>query len=280
MILVVGGTGYLGRELVQLLVARGERVRVLARDPNKADLPDGVERVAGDVRDGAAVARALEGVRAVVSAMHGFVGKGVDPASVDRDGNATLIAAAKHVERFVLVSVHGASADHPMDLFRMKHAAEESVRASGIPFTIVRPTAFMETWIGIVGKPLVDKGKTMLFGRGENRINFVSAYDVARVIDRVLADPAAAGTTVDVAGPENVSFTGFVETVANVAGKEPKTSHVPRAAMHCMALLTRPFAPGLSRMIHAGIVMDTVDMTAKPSPDAPTTLADAVRRAI
>src|SRR5213079_1529584 len=96
------------------------------------------------------------GAGMVIAAVHGFAGPGgVSPASVDRAGNAHLIAAAARTgAAFVLVSVIGASPGHPIGLFRAKHAAEEVLRTSGIPWTIVRATAFMETWGKIMGRPL------------------------------------------------------------------------------------------------------------------------------
>jgi uncharacterized protein YbjT (DUF2867 family) len=122
---------------------------VLTRDPARAQhlAGPGVEVVRGDVRDAASVGLALCGAGTVISAVHGFAGPGgVSPASVDRAGNASLTGAAARADAaFVLVSVVGASPGHPISLFRPKHAADETLRASGIPWTIVRATAFMET---------------------------------------------------------------------------------------------------------------------------------------
>jgi len=149
VIVVAGGTGTLGRRLVPLLTAAGLPVRVLTRDPAQAGslAGPGVEVIPADVRDAAAVGRALRGAATVVSAVHGFAGPGgVSPASVDRAGNANLIAAAaREGAGFVLVSVVGAGPDHPIGLFRAKHDAEKTLRASGVPWTIVRATAFVET---------------------------------------------------------------------------------------------------------------------------------------
>jgi uncharacterized protein YbjT (DUF2867 family) len=86
MILVAGGTGRLGKEIVRLLVARGEHVRVFARHPVA-----GIDMVTGDVRDAGAVALAMVGVKTVVSAVHGFAS---DPRGIDLDGNANLLSAA------------------------------------------------------------------------------------------------------------------------------------------------------------------------------------------
>ena len=266
MILVAGGTGTLGRSLVPLLVATGEPVRILTRGDRGAlaTIP-GVEMVSGDVRDSASVARAMEGVRTVVSAIQGFGGPGAaGTRAIDRDGNATLVDAAVRagVEHMVLVSIHGASTEHPMELFRMKAEAEAHLKASRLSWTIVRPTAYQETWLEIVGRPLVQTGRTRIFGRGRNPINFVSAEDVARFVETAVLDPALRGATVDVAGPENLSFDAFVEVVRSATGASGSVSHVPRPMLRLMSLLLRPIKPVMAGQIAAAVVMDTRDMTA------------------
>ena len=153
-ILVAGGTGTLGRQVVERLEARGLAVRVLTRDVARATPPAAAHRevVQGDVRDAASLVAAMRGVDLVISAVQGFVGTGgVTPASVDRDGNAHLIDAARAAgARFILMSVLGLGADSPMGLGRMKHAAEERLRSSGLIWTIIRPTAFLDTWTALL----------------------------------------------------------------------------------------------------------------------------------
>ncbi|MBJ7594528.1 MAG: NAD(P)H-binding protein, partial [Candidatus Dormibacteraeota bacterium] len=110
MILVAGGSGRLGTLVVRRLARDGHDVRVLTRDPARAQhLSDVAEVVVGDVRDPSTLPGALHGVTTVVSAVHGFDGPGgVTPASVDRDGNARLIdAAAAAGADVVLVSIVG-----------------------------------------------------------------------------------------------------------------------------------------------------------------------------
>ena len=179
MILVAGGTGTLGTRVVRLLAGRGEAVRVLARDPAGAgQTPGTVELVAGDLRDPATLAPAVDGCTTVISAVEGFAGPGrPSPESVDRDGNRALIraAAAAGAEHLVLVSVLGAAPGHPMSLHRAKHAAEQALRTSGLAWTIIRPGPFLETWVGIVGAKLPTKGVAQVFGPGRNPITFVSA---------------------------------------------------------------------------------------------------------
>src|SRR6185312_3392472 len=211
VIVVAGGTGTLGRRLVPLLTAAGLPVRVLTRDPAQTGslAGPGVEVTRADVRDAAAVGRALHRAVTVVSAVHGFAGPGgVSPASVDRAGNANLIAAAaREGAGFVLVSVVGAGPDHPIGLFRAKHDAEETLRASGVPWTIVRATAFAETWATIMAGPLHASGTIPVFGRGRNPINFVSATDVAALTARAAAtDPGLRGQVLELGGQDNLTF--------------------------------------------------------------------------
>lgn len=268
MILVAGGTGTLGRALLPRLIERGETVRVLTRGerPDRGPSALGVEMVTGDVRDRAAVERAMIGVTTVISAINGFGGPGaLGVRAIDRDGNANLIdaAVAAGVERFVLVSIQGASVDHPIELFRMKAAAEARLKTTGLAWTIVRPTAYQETWLEIVGRPLVATGRTRIFGRGQNPINFVSAEDVARQVDRVVGDPDLRRATSDVTGPENLTFDAFVAIVREATGTTGTVNHVPLAAMRAMSFVLRPFRPVLAGQIAASIVMDTRDMTAE-----------------
>ncbi len=273
MILVAGGTGTLGRSLLPLLLERGETVRVLTRGerPDNGLSALGVEVVIGDVRDKAAVADAMIGVSTVVSAIQGFGGPGaLGVRAIDRDGNANLIDAARvaGVERFILLSIGQAAADHPIELFRMKAFAEDRLKASGLAWTIFRPTAYQELWLEIVGRPLVATGRTRIFGRGRNPINFVSADDVARQVARAVADPATDGRTIDVVGPDNLTFDDFVGVVRDVTGATGTVSHVPVPAMRLMSLLLRPVRPILAGQIAAGVVMDTRDMTADTSESA------------
>src|SRR4051794_9731179 len=115
MILVAGGTGRLGTLVVNRLVAAGQQVRVLTRDPTRARHLRDAEIIGGDVRDAASLAPALVDVTTVVSAVHGFAGPGrVTPDSVDRAGNENLVAAAASAGAdVVMMSVVGASADSP-----------------------------------------------------------------------------------------------------------------------------------------------------------------------
>jgi len=265
MILVTGGSGHLGAELVQRLVERGTPVRVLTRDPDRARqrLGEAPEFVKGDARNLDTLAAALEGVDSVVSAMTGFGPRASGPKAVDYEGNRNLIRAAElaHVRRFVFVSMHGAAADHPMELLRMKHHAEELLRASPLDWVILRPNVFMELWVGIVGEPIVRQGKATVFGRGDNPINFNSAKDVARFAELALHEPSLSRTVLAVGGPENITLNQLVARIEQVTGRKAAVRHIPVPVMRLSSVVTRPFMPGLAGLIEAGIAFDTVDMT-------------------
>jgi NADH dehydrogenase len=265
MILVAGGTGTLGTRVVRRLAGRGEAVRVLTRDPDRAgQLPGTVEVRTGDLRDPATLAAAVAGCATVISAVHGFAGPGrPSPESVDRDANRALIraAVAAGVEHLVLVSVLDAAPDHPMSLHRAKHAAEQALRASGLAWTIVRPGPFLETWAGIVGAKLAAKGVAQVFGPGRNPISFVSARDVAAVVDLAVHDPSLRGQVLEVAGPERLSFTELAERLV-ATGRPGRVRHLPLPALRAMSVLARPVAPVLARQAQAAVVMNTTDTTA------------------
>jgi uncharacterized protein YbjT (DUF2867 family) len=206
---------------------------------------------------------------------------------VDLRGNVALIRAARQsgIDHFILVSVHGAAPNHPIELFRMKYLAEQELKASGLSWTIIRPTAYMETWAKVIGDPLVKTGKTRIFGRGQNPINFVSAYDVAQFVACAAVEPSMRGEQVEVGGPENLSMRQVAQIILRETKIPGTVSAVPLPMMRLMAVAMRPVNATLARQIQAGVVMDTQDMTFDPSamrrryPSLSyTSLAEVIRR--
>ena len=263
-VLVAGGTGRLGTLVVERLVAQGRHVRVLTRDPQRAaHLPAAVEVVEGDVRRQGDVERATAGAGVVVSAVHGFAGPGkVSPDSVDRLGNANIIASAEGAgSEVILLSVVGAGADHPMELFRAKHAAEQRLIGSTVPWTIVGAMAFLELWATIMGDSVRKGGKALVLGRGTNPINFVAVDDVAAYVELAVCDRACRGRRIDVGGPENVTFDDLAGRIARALGQRAQLRHIPRPMLRAMATLARPVSAGASRQASAALVMDTTDLT-------------------
>jgi NADH dehydrogenase len=289
VILVAGGTGRLGTLLVNRLVDRNLPARVLTREPARAEhlAGDLVTVVSGDVRDPESLGPATAGVDVVVSAVHGFT----DPrrsalAAVDRDGNANLVEAAKGAGAdFVLMSTVGAAGDSPMELFRMKHAAEQHATRSGVPTTIVRATAFLELWIDLLHHTAARSGRPLVFGRGQNPINFVSVADVAAVVEQAIIDPTTRGKTLEIGGPDNLTFDQLAQAVQSAAGRTAAPRHIPPVMLHLMANSIGHLKPELGRQARTALAMDRANLTFDPTDlhqhytDLPsTTLADVLSR--
>lgn len=277
MILVVGGTGALGSCTVGKLVAAGHHVRVLNRGitpRTQTPWDESIEYVTGDVRVPESLTVAFDSVDLVVSAMHGFAGTGGNsPATVDRDGNLNLIAAAERAgAEVLLLSVVRAAEDSPMELFRMKWVAEQRLRASGAPWTIVRATAFAETWIGLLEQTAGRSGRPLVFGRGDNPINFVSIDDVANVVVRAATDQTQRGKTLILGGPRNLTMNELAAAVQVRNGWAGSPKHVPRAMLRAMRGMGA-VAPKIGRQAAAALAMDTIDLGFDPAVDG-TAYAD------
>ena len=262
MILVAGGTGRVGGEVLRLLAGRGNSVRVLTRRARAGGLGS-AEVVVGDVRDAGAVAKAVTGVQTVVSTITGFGPGEAGPVAVDDLGNRALIRAARAAgaERFVLVSIQGAGPDHPLELYRAKFRAEEELQASGLAWTVIRPTVLMETWAMVVGEPIRARGKAQIFGRGDNPVNFVSAVDVARFVEMAVLHPELGGVTLDVGGPENLTLKQVVALCFDACGRSGPISHIPLPLLRLASIVVPRLKPDIGRMIEAAVAMDTRDMT-------------------
>jgi uncharacterized protein YbjT (DUF2867 family) len=205
-VLVAGATGKTGRLVVQDLAAHGYRVRALVRDVPRAReiLGDGVNYATGDVRDRKSVDAAMKGMKAVVSAIGATRN---DPANVpefvDYGGvkNLADAAAAAKVRQIVLISSSGATQkDNVLNrLFNnvliWKFRGEEAVRASGVPYTIIRPGGFTDLPAG---------QKTLVFQQGDKSNGSVSRADVAAACRAALENPAARNRTFELVSGEGV----------------------------------------------------------------------------
>ena len=274
------------------LLASGEEVRAMTRVVAGTDHLKslGAKPVRADLRDHDALEFAVRGARAVVAAAHAMLGRGDESSdAIDNVGHRTLIDVAKAagVEHFIYMSVVGASSDHPVDFWRNKAQVEKYLKKSGMTYTIIRPTAFMDLHAyQLIGKPVLEGKRVMLFGRGSNPRNFVAAEDVAKVIVGALKIPSLRGETIEVGGPENLSAHQVVKTFERVSGRKAKVSHIPLTALRVVSRAMQPIHPGVSRVIRAGIISETSDQTFDSSrlkskvPVSLTTLEDWARNRI
>ena len=139
---------------------------------------------------------------------------------------------------------------------------------------VIRPTAYMETWAGIVGGPILATGRARVFGRGRNPINFVSAGDVAAVVEALAVatgDEPSAGRTIEVVGPEDLSFDDLVEGSPPPSAAPSRSATCPLPMLRAMAIALRPIKPILAAQVAAAVVLDTTVRTAADSrPDSAT----------
>lgn len=250
-VLVAGGSGRLGRLVVRSLIADGMHVRVLTRYKERAiDVQAlGAEPVVGDLSDSAAVDRAVEGCSTVIAAASGFGPMGsASPRSVDRDGTATLISRSEQagVARFVLVSMQGAAPRATLEILRMKDAAEQVLRSSGMTWTIIRPAPFLETYLEVVGQPMQRRNATLVFGKGNVAAEFVPVADVAALVCAAVRHPERGGGIVEGRGEER-TLNELSETVHRAAGRPGRTIHVPVWFMRVVSVAARPVSPFASR---------------------------------
>ena len=255
MILVVGASGALGSIVAGRLLEKGEAVRGMSRTPQKlTGLKEmGGEVLQGDLRDPASLRRACDGATKVVAAAHSILGRGDERSElVDDKGHRDLIDAAREagVQHFVYISVIGASPDHLSRFARHKYEVEQYLKASGLPYTIIRASCFM--WFHVhelIGEPVLETGKVRLFGKGESTRNFVAEGDVAECVLMALEDGNSRGTTIEIGGPENLATVDVVTIYEQLSGRKAKVSHVPQGALRVMSPLLRPFHPGLSQVM-------------------------------
>jgi uncharacterized protein YbjT (DUF2867 family) len=242
MLLVVGATGSVGGAVCEALRRQDKPVRAMVRatsDPERVRRLEelGAEIVRGELRDPGSLTRACDGVATVISGATTIQSLGSDPIrAVDRDGQLELVEAARKASarHFIYVSYTGhVDTDDP--LTQAKRSVEERLRASGMAFTILRPSFFMEMWLGpALGWELAE-GKARVLGSGEQRVSWISASDVVAAIVASVDNPEAHGLTIELGGPDAVSPLEAVRLAESITGREITVEHVPVDALEQQA---------------------------------------------
>lgn len=272
MILITGATGNLGGEVTRRYINSDRKLRLISRTPEKLHVYKelGAEVVYGDFCNPQSVAKALKGIDKVVASVHSMLGWGkYSSKKVDLTGHKILIDEAKkaNVSKFVFLSAMNASEDHPIDFWRYKYRVEEYLKKSGLDFTILRPSAYMETHAHmLLGQHVIENGQVSLFGKADNPRNFVAAEDVAKFVLMALEESSLSGKTIDVGGRDNVSSGGVIEIYSRITGMEPKIRRIPLFVVRVLSILIWPFHSGISRVMRAAIHSETSDMTFDSEP--------------
>jgi uncharacterized protein YbjT (DUF2867 family) len=268
-VLVVGATGQLGRVITRKLIAADASVRALARDAQKLTaFARQAEIAAVDLRDLPRLTDACRGVDQIVATANNNLGKGENsPLRTDLTCYQNLCAAARNtgVRRLTYVSARGISQDSPVDIFRIKWYIEDAIRRSGVPCVLLRPAAFMDTWIDeILAKGIRDKGIATIFGDGNHVANYIAVDDVAEFAVRILSRPEVVNETVDAGGPSNVSQNSIASLVERRLKSPGRRRHVPVIALRALPPIVRPFNEVAARLMTLGLYSATA---AKPFPN-------------
>ena len=246
MIVVTGGTGFVGREISRQLACQGVPVRAVARQAPTAPLPAGVSFFPADVTRAISLREAMEGAKAVIHCV-GII-RETGAATFDRihrHATAETVAAAHRarVPRFILISALGARSTSSSRYQRSKAAAEEIVRQSGLAHTILRPsvvygpgdqfTHFLAAWMrpplawltgGFLGIP----------GGGSVNLCPASVGEVAEAVVRSLGQERALGRAFDLAGP-SISMKDLALAIARAMGRQPTWVEQPPDVFLAMA---------------------------------------------
>jgi uncharacterized protein YbjT (DUF2867 family) len=293
MILVTGGTGFVGPKVVHALRARDLDARCLVRRPERAGQLRawGCEVVQGDMTDADGLRRAVEGCDAVVHLVAIISGSGEAFRRVMAEGTENLVEAARTagVRRFVLMSALGVSEQTRtlVPYYASKWAMEQAVLASGLEHVIFRPSfvfgpdgGALQLFVRQVRwSPL-----TPVLGSGERRLQPIWVDDVAAFFAGAIDLPAA-NRTFDLVGPDRVTWNELYERIARTLGKRRARVHVPISVARVgAAFVERLPSPPVTRdqltMLEAG------DNVADPQPAAeafgiePIGLDEQLRRAL
>ena len=249
MILVTGGTGFIGPRVVHALRERDKEVRALVRNPSGKAATTlaawGAELVRGDMTDRESLRGAVEGSEVVVHLVAIRQGSGEQFRRVLEDGTRELVAAAKEagVKRFVLMSALGTT-EETKDLVPYYHAKweeEQAVSGSGLEHVIFRPSFVFAKDGGILPtfRRLAKVAPvTPITGSGKQRIQPIWIDDVAAYFAQSVDKPEAANGTFELGGPDAVSWNEFWARLKRALGQRRPSVHLPMALMRANALVT------------------------------------------
>ena len=238
VIAVAGATGLLGGAICRRLAAAGESVRALARptaDPARVEAlrRAGVALARGDLADRASLDALCAGASAVISTASSTLSRqpGDSIQAVDLEGQIRLIEAARaaSVPRFVLVSFAPMPLDFPLQ--RAKLAVEQRLQESGMEFTILRPTFFMEVWLSPALGFDPPGRSARVYGGGERPISWIALDDVAAFAAGSLGAPRARGATLELGGPEALSPLEVIRIFEDIARERFAIERVPEEAL-------------------------------------------------
>jgi uncharacterized protein YbjT (DUF2867 family) len=268
MNLIVGATGLLGGEICRLLTVAGKSVRALIRPTSDHVKVEGlknldVEIVQGDLKDRSTLDAACRGVTAVITTASSTLSRqaGDTIQTVDLEGQLSLIDAAKAagVERCVLVSFPHVDIEFPLQT--AKRRVEQHLKDSGLRYTVLQPTFFMEVWLSPALGFDAANATAQIYGSGQNRISWISYKDVAKFAVLALDNPEARNAVVELGGPESLSPLEVVGIFEELSGRQFAVQHLPEEALRAQKeSAADPLQESFAALMLYYAQGDTIDM--------------------
>lgn len=242
MILLTGGTGYVGSYILAQLRGRGEPIRLLVREPARyQQLATGnVGLAQGDVTDPDSLQRAFEGVDKVIHlvAIIRERAGGITFERVNYGGTVNVVAAAQAagVKRFLHMGALGTQPNPRLPYLDTKYRAEQVVQQSGLPWTIFQPSVifgegdqFVNTLADLVRKPLLFLPAPFVPVVGDGKTPFQPVWigDVTEAFIKALDDPTTIGKVLQLGGPRKIEYGAMLSEIMDVVGIKRRKLHVP-----------------------------------------------------
>ena len=229
-LLILGGTGTLGRQIVLQALTKGYQVRCLVRNFRKANfLKDwGVELVYGDLNRPETIPPCLKGITAVIDASTSRANELDSLKKVDWDGKLYLIEAMKvaKIKRFIFFSAQNVEQFDRIPLMRVKYGIEKKLQESEIPFTIFRLTGFYQGLIEQYAIPILEN--LPIWVTNENTyISYMDTQDIAKFSLRSLQIPQTVNETFFLSGLKGWVSSEIVNLCEQLAGQTAKIQRVP-----------------------------------------------------
>lgn len=212
-ITITGSTGTIGTELVRLLSEAGVSVRAILRDFTRVTPLPHVAWTRADLAQEDLLEPALAGTRRL------FLLTGNEPGFGETQIRVIRAAERLGVEHVVKLSALGATPRSKSGLAREHGEAEQVLESTAMAWTILRPHAFMQNWLGEVASTVREEG-TIYAAIGDGRVPFIDARDIAAVAARCLLEPVAhAGQRYVLTGPEAVGYTALADALTSATGQ-------------------------------------------------------------
>jgi uncharacterized protein YbjT (DUF2867 family) len=229
-LLIIGGTGTLGRQIVLQALTKGYKVRCLVRNFRKASFLKewGVELVYGDLTRPETIPPCLIGITAVIDASTSRPDELEALKKVDWNGKLYLIEAAKaaKIKRFIFFSAQNAEQFNNIPLMKLKSGVETKLKQSGIPYTIFRLTGFYQGLIEQYAIPILEK--LPIWVTNENTyISYMDTQDIAKFCLRSLQIPKTINQTFFLSGSKGWVSSEIINLCEQLAGQKAKVQKIP-----------------------------------------------------